>query len=196
MNTQQLWQSQALDAPRMSLTFVRHQLEAFRRRTRIRNVFYYIMGTLCIAVFAWKCAESFNAAPLLSAATALWILTALVGTVLERKHIATEEPPAELGVLDALKFHRHQLERQRDARRMWWHMVLFVPGFVMLFAHLFVEVTPIPWKDIMLNAVVIVCGIWIAIVLMERSARRVQKEIDALDSLRLDSGGVEPENQT
>jgi hypothetical protein len=183
MNTQQLWQSQALDAPRISLVFVRHQLGAFRRRTRIFNTLYYIGGTLGTGFFAWKCAESFRAAPLLSAATALWILAALIGTVLERKHIATEEQPAELGVLDALKFHRRQLERQRDARRMWRPMLLFVPGFVMLYAHLFFEVTPIPWKDITLKTTVIVCGIWFSIVMMERSARRIQNEIDALDSL-------------
>jgi uncharacterized BrkB/YihY/UPF0761 family membrane protein len=87
------------------------------------------------------------------------------------------------GVLDALKFHRRQLARQPDAGRgVWrWLPLLFVPAYIMLFASYFVEITPIPWKGIFLGAIVIVLGTSIAIVLTERYARRIQKEIDALD---------------
>jgi hypothetical protein len=185
MNTQQLWQAQALDAPRISLAFVRHQSDALRRRTRMINAFNLIGGAAGMAYFAWKCAEFFGAKPLLSAATALWIAATLIGTFLQYKPVASEKQPAEFGVLDALKFHRRQLERQRDARRgSWrWLPLLFVPGHVMLFASFFLEVTPIPWNAIILNAVVIVFGTWMAIVMTGRSARRIQKEIDALDSL-------------
>ena len=44
MNTQQLWQAQALDAPRISLAFVRHQADALRRRTQMVNAIGYIVG--------------------------------------------------------------------------------------------------------------------------------------------------------
>ncbi len=185
MNTQQLWQAQALDAPRISLSFVRHYSGALRRRTRMLNAINYFGGAAGMALLAWRGAEFFSVKPLLSSATALWVAAGLLGLFLQRKRIATEEQPAELGVLDALRFHRRQLERQRDARRGSgrWVPLLFIPGHVMLFVSYFVEITPIWWKGIIVNAVVIVFGTWMAIVMTERRARRIQEEIDALDSL-------------
>jgi len=53
----------------------------------------------------------------------------------------------------------------------------------MLFASFLFEITPIPWKAIIIDAVLIVFGTWIAIAMTGRSGRRIQKEIDALDSL-------------
>jgi len=53
----------------------------------------------------------------------------------------------------------------------------------MLFASYFVEITPIPWRVNILAALVIVFFTWIATVMTERNARRIQEEIDALDSL-------------
>ncbi len=185
MNTQQLWQAQALDAPRISLAFVRHQSDALRRRTRIINAGNYVAGGAGMVYFAWKSAELFSTAPLLSAATGLWLTAGLLATLLMRKRIASQLQPAEFGVLDALKFHRQQLERQRDARRGGWRWLplLFVPGHVMLFMSFFFEVAPVPWKYVVFNAVLIVFGTWTAIAMTARSARRIQKEIDALDSL-------------
>ena len=74
--------------------------------------------------------------------------------------------------------------RQLDATRgNWrWLPLLFIPGHVMLFVSFFVEITPVPWKAIILNAVVIGFGTWMAIAMTGRSGRRIQKEIDALDS--------------
>lgn len=185
MNTQQLWQAQALDAPRISLAFVRHQSDALRLRTRMLNALNYIVGIPGITYLAWKCAKSFSVEPLLSAATALWVAAGLACLLLQRRLVASQQQPADFGVLDALKFHRRQLERQRDARRgaLRWLPLMFVPGHIMLFASYFVEITPIPWKVIILAAVVIVFFTCIAIVMTERDARRIQKEIDALDSL-------------
>jgi hypothetical protein len=185
MNTQQLWQAQALDAPRISLAFVRHQADALRRRTQMLNALGWVVGLPGVTYLAWKCAESFGVEPLLCAATALWVAAVLTCAFLGRKHRTSQELPAEFGVLDALKFHRRQLERQRDATRgNWrWLPLLFVPGHVMLFASFFFEITPVPWKAIILNAVVIGIGTWIAIAMTGRSGRRIQQEIDALDSL-------------
>ena len=185
MNTQQLWQAQALGAPRISLAFVRHQSDALLRRTRIFNAGNYIVGGAGLAYFAWKSAEFFGTAPLLSSATALWLAAGLLAALLMRKRIASQQRPAEFGVLETLKFDRQQLERQRDARcGVWrWLPLLFVPGHVMLFMSFFFEVTPIPWKYVIFNAVLIVSGTWIAIAMTVRSAHRIQKEIEALDSL-------------
>lgn len=192
MNTQQLWQAQALDAPRISLAFVRHQSDALLRRTRFFNAGNYILGGAGLAYFAWKSAEFFSTAPLLASATALWLAAGLFAALLMRKRIASQERPAEFGVLETIKFDRQQLERQRDARCgvCRWLPLLFVPGHVMLFMSFFLEVTPIPWKYIAFNAVLIVFGTWIAIAMTAHSARRIQREIDALDSLCGNRGGA------
>ncbi len=185
MNTQQLWQAQALDAPRISLAFVRHHSDALQRRTRIVNVINYVGGAAGMAFMAWRGAEFFSVNPLVSAAITLWIAAGLLGLYLQRKRMSTEERPAELGVLDALKFHRRQLERQRDARRGGgrWVPLLFIPGYVVYSVSLFAEISPVPWKAIILNAAVFGFGIWLAILLTDRRARSLQQEIDALDSL-------------
>jgi amino acid transporter len=185
MNTQQLWQAQALDAPRISLAFVRQQSDSLRRRTQMRNAFEYIGGAACLAFIAWKSVPLISSRPLFSLATAMWAVGTLVFFVLWDKRAASQEQPAEFGVLDALKFHRLQLERQRDARRgnwRWW-LPLYLPGVVMLFVAMFVDFTPVPWTAIILMGVWLVFGFWMMIVMYERSARRIQKEIDALDSL-------------
>jgi hypothetical protein len=185
MNTQQLWQAQALDAPRISLALVRHHSDALQRRTRIVNVINYVGGVAGMAFMAWRGAEFFSVNPLASAAISLWIAAGLVGLFLQRKRMSAEERPAELGVLDAIRFHRRQLERQRDARRGGgrWVPLLFVPGHVVYFVSLFAEITPIPWKAIIFNAAVIGIGTWVAIAMTDRRARMLQQEIDALDSL-------------
>ena len=185
MNMQQLWQAQALDAPRITLSFVRHQSDALQRRTRTLNALNYIGGAAGMAFMAWRGVQFLSVKPLLSAAIALWVAAGLSGLFWQRKRIASEERPAELGVLDALRFHRRQLERQRDARRggALWVPLLFIPGHVMYLVNYFVEFTPIPWKDIIRFVVLIVFGTWLALVLTRRGARRIQQEIDALDSL-------------
>lgn len=185
MNSQQLWQAQALDAPRISLAFVRHQADALRRRTQKRNALEYIGGAVGIAFVAWKSVSLFSVLPLFAIAMALWVAGGLFVLILWNKRAASREQPAEFGVLDALKFHRLQLERQRDARRgnwRWW-VPPYLPGVVMLFVALFVEFTPIPWETIAFMAIWVVFGFSTMILLYERSARRIQKEIDALDSL-------------
>jgi hypothetical protein len=60
---------------------------------------------------------------------------------------------------------------------------LFVPGHAFLFASFLFEIAPIPWRAIVVDAVLIVFVTWMVIVMAGRSARRIQKEIDALDSL-------------
>jgi len=183
MNTQQLWQ--ALDAPRISLAFVRQQSDALRHRLQMRHAFEYIVSAIAVACVVWKVVPLISVKPLVVLSMALWIAGGLVAFYLRRKRFALQEQPAEFGVLDALKFHRRQLERQRDARRGNWRQWLppILPGVVMFFVALFVDFTPTPWNKI------VSCAIWfvfvsaVSIVMNERAARRIQQEIDALDSL-------------
>lgn len=185
MNTQQLWQAQALDAPRISLAFLREQEDVLRRRTQIRNAAEYIGGAASIGIMVWAGLPLISVKPLFFLATALWIAGALASLYLWHRRASSLQQPAEFGVLDALRFHRLQLERQRDVRRgQWrWWMPCALPGIAMTFVALFVEITPTPWTAIVILAVWIAFGFTMSIVVYEHGARRIQKEIDALDSL-------------
>jgi hypothetical protein len=118
-----------------------------------------------------------SAAILLNVPICVWLLFRW------HKRAASQEQPAELGVLDALKFHRRQLERQRDVRLDRWRRWPAIPGVLLIFVAGAIEITPTPWMRFGLGAVVMAVVLSIAIVIEERIARRIQKEIDALDSL-------------
>jgi hypothetical protein len=183
MNTQQLWQAQALEAPRITLAFVRQQSDSLRRWAWRRNAVNYIPAVAVFPFFLWVSWAVFATKPLLSLAVLLnlpgfvWLL------VRWHKRAASQEQPAELGVLDALKFHRRQLERQRDVRLDRWRRWPAIPGALLLLVARALEFTPTPWMAIGRSVLVMALILCIAIVIEERIARRIQKEIDALDSL-------------
>ena len=182
---QQAWQRQALDAPRISLDYVRHRTGALRRRTLLRNGFEYVT---CVAAVVWVLWTQWNfifARPMFSSAIMMWI--AGVAFIIWQWHRrgGAQRPAAEHGTHDALRFYRQELERQRDARRgnwRWWVRAL-VPCLLAIFLSLFLEVRPIPWTPIGLLAAWVVCGNGAGIAGYERAARGYQQEIDALDSM-------------
>ena len=120
MNTQQLWQSQALDAPRISLAFVRQQSDSLRRWAWMRNGINYVGAVAVLPFMVWKAWSIFSVAPLLSLAIALNVPLCVWLLFRWHKRAASREQPEDLGVLDALRFHRLQLERQRDVRLDRW----------------------------------------------------------------------------
>jgi len=183
MNTQQLWQAQALDAPRISLAFVRQQSDSLRRWAWMRNGINYVGAVAILPFMIWAAWSIFHVAPLRSLAIALNVPLCVWLLFRWHKRAASQEQPAELGVLDALKFHRRQLERQRDVRLDRWRRWPAIPGMLLIFVAAGIEITPTPWAMFGRVAVVMVSVLSIAIVIEERIARRIQKEIDALDSL-------------
>jgi hypothetical protein len=183
MNTQQLWQAQALDAPRISLAFVRQRSESLRGWAWMRNAGNYIGVAAMTPFIVWRAWALFSTMPLLSLAIVLNIPIVAWLLVRWHKRAASQEQPAEFGVLDALKFHRRQLERQRDVRLDRWRRWPAIPGLLMFLVAAAIEITPTPWAGIGLSLVVMTLILSAAIVFEEHTARRIQKEIDALDSL-------------
>jgi hypothetical protein len=74
-----------------------------------------------------------------------------------------------------------QLARQRDARREWRRRPPVVPGLITVLASFVLN--PIPWALAAVAAILIVGILSVAVAFEEGSARRLQREIDALDSL-------------
>ncbi len=181
----QLWQRQALDAPRINLAYLRHRTAALQRRTMLRNGLEYVSGLAGMACVVWFQWNFIAARPIFSAGIALWILGVIYIMAQWHRRAGAQAPAVEIGTLDALQFYRQQLERQRDARhRNWrWWLPPVVPCVVVLFVALFVEIQPIPWPTIAALAVWVVVGIPLGILGYERSAKGFQREIDALDSM-------------
>ena len=185
MTTQEIWQLQALEAPRVSAAYMRHRASDLARRTQIRRGLSYAIGVPGVLFIAWYCSRDFLHRPVMVTGLAL-ILLPLVYVTFRLHRLASAAQVAEdAGVLDSLSFCRRELVRQRDARRGYWRRVLLpvAPGLITLLASFVLELNPIPWPLVAIEAIIIVGGPSFAGVLQEWSARRLQREIDALDSL-------------
>ena len=99
------------------------------------------------------------------------------------RHVAAQVSSADAGVLDTLRFHRRQLERQRDYRRgVWrWAGVGLLPGLVLQIASLIHD--SLPWWQVALLLVVVALALTFDYAVGKYRAGLSQREIDALDSL-------------
>lgn len=183
MNAQQVWLAQVTQAPRVSLEHIRHQASRLERGTRWRAGINHVVSVLVIGIYCW-CAsqEFFYARPLLLVAMAWYGLFMVYCMYRLHRHVAMQVNPEDAGVLDTLRFHRRQLERQRDFwRGLWrWQSWGLFPGVLLQAAAMVVYSAP--WIAL---AFLIVVSLAMAVgaTVGEMRARRSQREIDALDSL-------------
>jgi len=185
MTTQEIWQLQALEAPRVSAAYMRHRASDLARRTQIRRGLNYAIAIPGVLYIAWCCSRYFLHRPVMVAGLVLILLPLAYVTFRSHRLASAAQVPEDAGVLDSLSFCRRELVRQRDARRGYWRRVLLpvAPGLITLLASFVLELNPIPWSLVAIEAIIIVGGPCLTGVFQERSARRLQREIDALDSL-------------
>jgi hypothetical protein len=192
MNVQQLWQAQAIEAPRMSLAYVRHEATKLERRTRLRNALEYLMGAFCIVYFAWHAVSFYQQEqPILAASMGWFVLFSMYYGYRWHADASSRAAPADAGVLDTLRYQRRELERQRDARlRSWrWWIPAALPGFVIMAISMFMEEKIFSIERLVALIVWVIAGTWLSIAWLNQSARRLQREIDALDSLAKPDAG-------
>jgi hypothetical protein len=181
---QQVWQSQATESPQMSLPYVRHQARRFEQRIRLRNGIEYATALFTSGFCGWHAWQ--NLANAFFAASMVCFMFFTVFCVYQWHRLATSRAaPADAGVLDTLRFQRRELERQRDARKgnwRWW-LPAFLPGVILLGIS-----TALEFDGGRLTAYLLIMGTGIpaSILFYEVSAKRIQREIDALDSLASD----------
>jgi membrane associated rhomboid family serine protease len=185
MNTQQLWQSQEADAPRVTLDYVRHGATAFERRIFWRNALEYVGAAASVAICSFLAWEIRPQRPLLAASVAWFALFGIYAAVQWHRKAGRQVAPADAGVLDTLRFQRRHLEMQRDARRgnwRWW-VPPYIPGAALMITSQLTEMPdPLNWRTLFM-IVVLFSSVIGGIQFYERGARRLQREIDALDSL-------------
>ena len=185
MNAQQVWQAQSIDAPRISLDYVRYQVGEFERRRRARARFGYGVLVLagCLQLFAiWQFAGT---KPLLALSSVCFVIMIVSSVLRLYRHLSAESSPADAGTLDTLRYQRRMLVRQRDYRRNDARFAIpaVLPGFLLLFASQIFENDPVPWMAMFRTGVVMVVAMVLAVVGCRRKAEASQREIDALDSL-------------
>jgi hypothetical protein len=185
MNVQQVWQSQATEAPRISLAYVQQQAGTLERRARWRNALEYCTAVFACGLFLLIAWQQPSGRPIMLAALACSVLWALWYLVRWHQLASVAARPEEAGVLDTLRYQRRQLERQRDARRgswRWWGLPA-LPAYALFIASLIIEMDPVPWIGVAFLVGWLLLGGGLFVWYLESEARRFQREIDALDSL-------------
>jgi hypothetical protein len=184
MTTQELWQAQDLDAPRVTPAYLRVHANASSRTAWRRNLVEYGASALCLGLAIWflfdlntngwkRAAMGVMACSAVVYAWRWWRLATPVGT------------PADLGVMDTLHFHRRELERQHAAwRGNWrWSIPLFAPSIVLAMVGQYVETPsfqPGRWA-VFVGMISAACVF--AAGLCEYRARKLRQDIEALELL-------------
>ena len=190
MTTQELWQSQQVDAPRISLTYVRHRTQVIERRAQWRNAFEYVFAVLAAGYLTWTAWQLHTNLPLMAAGAGWFALFCAYIAVQWKRRAGVRLTPKDAGILDTLRYQRHQLARQRDARRgnwRWW-LPMAIPGYALFVLSAAIEQGGVRSPGFWFLIAWFVVGTGVGIAIYERTARRLQGEIDALDSL----SSVEP----
>jgi Flp pilus assembly protein TadB len=177
-----LWRNQTTEDATMPLEEIRTRAAKFHSQIRWRNLREYVASAFVVAIFGFYI--WLFPAPLMRIGSALIIAGALYTAWQLRKRSAAAPPPAEASAITWTDYHRHELERQRDAlSSIWkWYLGPFVPGVVVFLAG---EAMPLRHAARGIVIVVIAVAICIAVfggvwALNAWGARRLQRKIDEL----------------
>jgi hypothetical protein len=176
------WQGQPAPAP-PTLDDVRRRAQRFTRRISMRNAREFVAGAVVIPLFVAEIVRGgFNG--LVDVGNVL--IVAGCAYVLYRMHQwgRAQALPAELGMVDALSFHRAEVVRQRDLlTSVWrWYLLPFMPGMVVTLVGRAVE-RPALWNRALGTLVGALALAAFLAWLNRRAAGRLQRDIDALDRL-------------
>lgn len=176
---QQLWQQQPVEGTRMSIDEIRRRASRFEKKIMWRNVREYAVAGMASSLFVWFIIQTNK--PLSRLACCLMIAGLVYMSYQLHRRASARSLPADLGAVNALQFHRAELERQRDfVAHIWrWYLVPMLPGMA---AYSLIAVSSArthPWIAIFINLFFAGC-----LVLTWRlnvyAARCLQKKIDDL----------------
>ncbi|APE28394.1 hypothetical protein [Aurantiacibacter gangjinensis] len=182
------WQANAPESALPPIAELRRRADEFRRQIKWRNAIEYAAGALvaagCIAIIALI--------PLAVMKAAAALLLAGIATVLWQLHRrgAPLTPASDGGAVSVLEYQRRELVRQRDAidNVLWWYLLPLVPGMLAFLAVPWLATPMADWQAPPLAdwpafafPIVVFVGVY---ALNKWGARRLQREIDAIDALR------------
>lgn len=186
---QSIWKEQRMQTGHYSPEVLEDRARCFEQSIRRRNAFEYAAAALVALFFAANGlgllggAETGLPAVARQLGSVLMILGA--GVVCWQLGTRAAAPQPNPGTMDSLSYLRTSLTRQRDAlRAVWlWYIGPLLPGFAVLFAGAWL--TPAADKGVLLIIQSIVVLVLVGVLALNRAAaRRLQREIDRLDSER------------
>ena len=191
-----LWKTQQVEPLQISLAELHKKARKLEKRVLWRNLREYAASAVVIACFGYYIWEF--PAPMVRFGCGLVIAGTLLVVYTLHRSGAARTVPAETAFRSCLDFHRRELERQRDLQRgvCTWYLLPFVPGLAVFLLGLFrwtMEQPNAPAHAclIMITFGLTVAGcalVFIAVgKLNQWAVRKLQREIDALDSLGKES---------
>ncbi|HNX48799.1 MAG TPA: hypothetical protein PLS53_01755 [Thermoanaerobaculaceae bacterium] len=191
-----VWKEQPVQRAEVSLDQLRLRSRKLDRRVWWRNLREYAASVAVIGTFGyyiWR-----FPAPMVRLGCALVVAGVLFMVHSLHTRGAARTVPTEMAFRSCLEFHREQLERQRDLLRgVWrWYLLPLVPGMAVFLFGLLLWTLEQPHAPAHTRAIVITffltavaCGLVFVGIgkLNQWAARKLQREIDALDALGRES---------
>jgi Flp pilus assembly protein TadB len=192
-----VWQSQPSmqepgDREQMPMDDLKQKMTRLEKKLFWRNTREYIAAVFVIAAYAfyvWK-----FSAILMQVGSVLVIAGTLFVMVQLHRRGARKFAAAERSMTACIDFYKSELERQRDAlRTVWsWYLLPFMPGMSVFFLGTAIKSAgnPVDWRralasfGVTMGAVILAFGL--VVLVNQRAARKVQRQIDELDELRGD----------
>jgi len=174
-----LWQEQA-DGGATKMVDIRMKASKFERGVYLRNLLEYSAAAVVAVAFS---RIVLNGPGVAARAGAVLILFATAYVVYRLRHDGSASGmPDALALTSCVEFHRTQLLRQRDLlRSVWrWYLFPFVPGLLVMLMGRAATDPSRAIRATLISAVVFLGIGW----LNERAARRLDREIEALDAVR------------
>ena len=185
-----LWQSQAIEAPRLSLEYVRHQatrLNADRRREL--GVLYVAIGAAVIMAAVLLLLPG-TKAPALINTMRVGIVLLVLGAVYALTKIRRWTHPAGSDgekVVTSLEVYRAELQRRRDYYSYmgsWSSLWPAAPGIgVILLGLVLFDTLPDSAIRLGIVCLLVVVSLWSGFAIYRSKLREFQRELDALNAL-------------
>lgn len=174
-----LWKTQTEERP-MMLSEIRSKATKFERQIRWRNLLEY--GAAVIVVGAFSRLLWIGQHELVRVGAGLIVLATLYVVYRIHRDGSVTGMPEDVALTTCRDFHRGQLVRHRDLlRSIWtWYLLPFVPGLLFL---LIGRAAADPSRAFRVAMSAIVCVLMFLGIgwLNQRAARRLDREIDALE---------------
>ena len=178
------WQSQRVEAPRLSIDYLRHRAQEHATETRTRSVLEYLLGGAAVVLGAWLATVVDG---VLFRVGLVVMLAGLLYSLYDSwRNRLVWSVTLEGSAADGQQFYKQELARLRDLHRRLWKVYLpaSIPGAVVLLIWAFLERSEL---DGARRLIILAFGIaaWIGVMLRHEAqeAKRYQRELDALERI-------------
>ena len=173
------WQSQHVDAPHLSLEYLRHRAAEQIRQSRARSALEYLLGGIAALMCVWFAVTIEGT--LFRVGALIMLSGILISVYAWWRQGMLWSVTVEGTALNGLHFYRQELVRLRDRHRGLWTVYLpaAAPGTVLLLTWVFLERSTV--DGVLLTVGVV---IWVIAALRHEAkvASRYERELHALES--------------